>query len=357
MELLDLGVELEDGQSYPDVWAQKLVSRLEVLSAGIADTYDLLRRIPKNTKERSKSIRNGLSPNASIAKKSEAEKKLGPLNNSNDANAGIPREIAVICDAVNELVIKLSGSDMDSSETIGMLKLCAARLKSILLSSYSLKRWELDLHRAHYIFRQAARQLSMDQEKSSQDAVDVPKSLPYGRMADYICDRFEDTVEHILRGADTGYARHNFTIRKQSVRTNSRGVLRALITSPARKNVVASPILDKQDLMPAEEQRDAHLRNQTASKSVMVSAVTSLSSKTAANTALPKPVINLKSHIGEGKNKPAKASEELDVARQKGSTQAVAVRRLSGTRAATMSVYWQEIQNLSDRQRSEKKRV
>lgn len=357
MELLNLGVELEDGQSYPGVWGQKLVSQLEVLSAGIADTYELLRRIPKSIKERSKSIRNGLSPNASIAKRSEAEKKLVTFSNSNEANAGIPREIAVICDAVNELVIKLSGSDTDSSETIGMLKLCAARLKSILSSPYSLKRWELDLHRAHYIFRQAARQLSMDQEKSSQDPVDVPKSLPYGRMADYICDRFEDTVEHILQGADTGYARHNFTIRKQSVRTNSRGVLRALITSPARKNVVASPILDKQDLMPAEQQRDAHLQNQTASKSVMVSAVTSLSSNTAANTSLPKPAISLKSDIGKGKNKPTKVREAMDVARQKGFNQDVTARRLSGTRAATMSVYWQEIQNLSDRQRSEKKRV
>lgn len=330
MELLDLGVELEDGQSYPDVWAQRLVSQLEVLSAGVADTYELLRRIPKNIKERSKSIRNGFSPNASVAKRSEAEKKLVTFSNSNEANAGIPREIAVICDAVNELVIKLSGSDTEGSETIGMLKLCAARLKSILSSPYSLKRWELDLHRAHYVFRQAARQLSMDQEKNSQDPVDVPKSLPYRRMADYICDRFEDTVEHILQGADTGYARHNFTIRKQSVRTNSRGVLRALITSPARKNGAASPI---------------------------VSAVTSLSSNTAAKTPLPKPAISLKGDIGEGKNKPTKVRRGMDVARQTGFNQDLTARRLSGTRAATMSVYWQEIQNLSDRQRSEKKRV
>lgn len=360
MELLDLGVELDDGQSYPDVWAQKLVARLEVLSAGIADTYELLRRMPKNIKERTKSIKNVVSlvsPNASIAKRSEADKRLVTFNSSNDANAGIPREVAVICDAVNELVMKLCGSHMDSSETIGMLKLCAARLKSILSSPYSLKRWELELHRAHYIFRQAARQLSMDQEKDSQDTVDVPKNLPYGRMADYIGDRFEDTVEHILRGVDTGYARHNFTIKKQSVRSNSRGALRSLITSPARKNVVASPPSNKPHLMPAEEQQGENLLNQTGNQSTPVSAITSTSPSTVAKTVHPEPAVNLKSEIGEGQNKLIEIKEEQGVARQGRPTQEVAVRRPSGARAATMSVYWQEFQNLSDQQRSEKKRV
>jgi hypothetical protein len=357
MELLDLGVELEDGHSYPDVWAQKLVSRLEMLSAGIADAYELLHKIPKNIKEKNKSIKNVLSPNASTAKKSEAEKRLVTFNHANDANAGIPHEIAVICNAVNELVIKLGESDTDSSETIGMLKLCAARLKSMLSSSYSLKRWELELHRAHYIFRQAARQLATDQEKGGQDTVNVAKKLPYGRMADYIGDRFEDTVEHILQGVDTGYARHNFTIRKQSVRTNSRGVLRSLVTSPVRKNVVASNTFHKPDLIPAQGQRAAHLQNQTAGKSTPASAVTSPPASTAANTALPKSAINFENEIGESKNTRAEVKEELGVARQRRPTQDVNVRRSSDSRAATMTVYWQEIQSLSDQQRSGKKPV
>nr|WP_217345236.1 hypothetical protein [Noviherbaspirillum sp. L7-7A]MBV0879478.1 hypothetical protein [Noviherbaspirillum sp. L7-7A] len=356
MELLDLGVELEDGHSYPDVWAQKLVSRLEVLSAGIADAYELLGRIPKNSKEKGKSIKNVLSPDVSIAKRSEAEKRLVTFNSSNDANAGIPREIAVICDAVNELLMKLGRSDTGSSETIGMLKLCAARLKSILSSSYSLKRWELELHRAHYIFRQAARQLSIDQEKGSQDTVDVPKNLPYDRMTAYIGDRFEDTVEHILRGVDTGYARHNFTIRKQSVRTNSRGVLRSLITSPARKNGMASDTFNKTHLVPAEEGRGANVQNQTGNKSAPVSAITSPPASTGASTALSKAAINLESKIDEGKNRPARAKEERGVARQEGSTQDATARRQPGARAAVMGVYWREFQDLSQQQRVEKKR-
>ncbi len=100
-----------------------------------------------------------------------------------------------------------------------------------------------------------------------------------------------------------------------------------------------------------------NLQNQTGNKSTPVSAVISTSPSTVAKTAHPKPAVNLKSEIGEGQNKLVEIKEEQGVARQRRPTQDVAGRRPSGARAATMSVYWQEFQNLSDQQRSEKKRV
>lgn len=357
VELLNLGVKLEDGRSYPDVWAQKFVSRLEVLSAGIADAYELLPRIPMHTKERRRSIKNVLSQNASITRRDGAEKRIVTFNDSSDANAGLAREIAVICEAVNELVAKFSLSDPNNSETIRMFKLCAARLKSIQSLPYSLKRWELELHRAHYIFRQAARQLSIDYENASQDTANFPKNLPYTRIADYICDRFEDTVERMLREADSGYARHNFTIRKQSVRTPSRGVLRSPITTPVRKDVAVSHTFTQPDFAPVERQQAANLQNKTAVTSASVVAVISPPSNTVANAEPSKPGIGSKIKINDAENKTLKGNAERDGARQKRLTQDVTEQRQSGARAVTMSVYWQEIQNLSDQQRSEKKRV
>lgn len=279
------------------------------------------------------------------------------FNDSGDANAGLGREIAVICDAVNELVQKLSLSDPNNSETIRMFKLCAARLKSIQSLSYSLRRWELELHRAHYIFRQAARQLAIDYENASHGTSNFPKNVPYARMADYICDRFEDTVEHMLREADSGYARHNFTIRKQSVRTPSKGVLRSPITTPGRKDVAASHTFTKPNLVPAENQQVANFQNQTAGTSAPIATIISAPSNPVANAALAGPDIGSSTSLDDAENKTLKGNAERGGARPKRLAQDVTVRRQSGARAATMSVYWQEIQSLSDQQRSDKKRV
>lgn len=354
VEVLNIGVELEDGQSFPDIWRQKFVSRLEVLSAGIAEAYALMPPTPTHTKERSKSIKNVLSPNAAIVKKSEAENKVGAFNEPSHTNAELAREIGVLCNAVNELVEKLNNPNADNVETIGMLKLCAARLKSILSLSYSLKRWELDLHRAHYIFRQAARQLSIAQEMADQNVASSPKILPYGRMADYICDRFEDTMALILMKTDPGYARHNFTVKKRSGRIPSQGILRSPVNSPVQKNVTFGHPISKPSLTPADRRPGATLLNQTMGTSGAVAAITSLSPVIVAGSKLANPTASSTSGMADPAIKATESSAGPSGNREKRSAQQAAVRRHSVVRAATMSVYWEEIQKLSEQQRSDK---
>lgn len=357
VEVLNIGVDLEDGQSYPDIWRQKFVSRLEMLSAGIADAYELIPRTPTHVKARSKSIKHVLSANASIPRRSEAEKKVGVPNEPSYTNVELAREIGVICDAVNELVRKLSNSNPDDGATIGMLKLCAARLKSILSLSYSPKRWELDLHRAHYIFRQAARQLSIAQEIANQDAASSPANWPYNRMADYVCDRFEDTMALILIKTDAGYARHNFTVKKKSGRIPSQGVLRSPVNSPTRKGMAVSQAIHNPGLTPVDKRPGANLPHQTAETSGPVAAVISLSSKIAANHKLDNPDTSPRAGKGDATNDATERATGLGTILQKRMTQEATARRYSGARAATMSVYWQEIQELSEQQRSDKRDV
>lgn len=357
VEVLNIGADLEDGESYPDVWRQMLVSRLEMLSAGIADAYKLIPRSPTHVNEKSKSIKNILSPNASIAKRSEAEKKAGFSNEPSYTNVELAREIGVICDAVNELVKKLSNSNTDDGATIGMLKLCAARLKGILSLPYSPKRWELDLHRAHYIFRQAARQLSITQEMADQDRPGSPASLPYDRMADYICDRFEDTIARVLIKTDSGYARHNFTVRKKSGRIHSQGVLRSPVNSPVRKGMADSQTIQKPGLTSVDKQLGANLSHRTTQPSGSVAAVISPRSKIVANSKLVNPDASANAGKGDATNEATPGTTGLGTIRQERLTQQVTTGRQSGARAATMSVHWQELQKLSEQQRSDKRNV
>ena len=357
VQVLDLGVELDDGRSYAEVWAQKLVSRLEILSAGIADAYELLPRTLTRGTDRSKSIEDALSSNASILKRSEGEKRVGIFNESSDATTELAREIKVICDAVNDLIRKLGESDQYSTEIIGMFKLCAARLKGILSSSYSLKRWELELHRAHYFFRQAARPLSTMPEMANQSKPVSPGNRPYGRMADYIADRFEDTMGLVLKKADPGYARHNFISRKQSGPIPSARVLQSsAIIAPGLKT---TPIVHKTtqpSLISSSGQQDTKIKSQTVTTPISAAAVASplsidtASVKQAASGAQSK----------AGKNEPENERADVDakpgiVVQNASTSEKAPAPRRANVRAATMSVQWQEIQTLSQQQRSDKK--
>jgi hypothetical protein len=359
VELLNISVDLEDGQSYPDIWRQKFGSRLELLSAGIADAYQLMPRTPTPFKEKSKSIKNVLSQNASILKRSGAEKRVAVFSEPAYTNVELAREIGVIGNAVNDLAKKLNNSNVDHAATIGMLKLCAARLKSILLLSYSLKRWELDLHRAHYIFRQAARQLSIAQETAGQGTAMSPASLPYERMADYICDRFEDTMALILIKTDSGYARHNFTVKKKSGRIPSQGVLRSPVNSPVRKNMAVRQTIQQPSLRPVDKRPGGNLRYQTTETlgSVAFSAIHSAPSNISVDFKLANPDTSSKADKGGPKNDVTEGATGSGTIRQKRLTQQVVARRQSGARAATMGMYWQEIQKLSEQQRSDKSYV
>ncbi|HEX8883977.1 MAG TPA: hypothetical protein VF797_05770 [Noviherbaspirillum sp.] len=352
VEVLDLGVELEDGRSYAEVWAQKLVSRLEILSAGIADAHELLPRTLTRSNDRSKSIKNVLSPNASLLKRSEGEKRVGIFNESSDATTELAREIKVICEAVNELIHKLSESDQYSTEIIGMFKLCAARLKGVLSSSYSLKRWELELHRAHYFFRQAARPLSTMPEMANQSTPISPGSRPYGRMADYIADRFEDTMGLVLKKADPGYARHNFISRKQSGPIPSARVLRSPVSTPVQKTTLVGYKATQPSLTSSPKQQGKEIKRQTTTPPISLAAVTSPLSINAVSVGHAEPRVQSKT----GKDKPADMDAKPGSVRQNvvKSENAPAPRR-TNVRAATMSVQWQELQALSQQQRSDKK--
>ncbi len=356
VEVLDLGVELEDGRSYAKVWAQKFVSRLEILSAGIADAHELLPRTLTNGYDRSKSIKNVLSPNVSILRKSEGEKRVGIFNESSDATAELAREIKVICDAVNELVRTLSESDQYSADMIGMFKLCAARLKGILSSSYSLKKWELELHRAHYFFRQAARPLSTMQEMVDQSKASSPGNRPYGRMADYIADRFEDTMGLVLKKADPGYARHNFISRKQSGPIPSARVLRSPVNTPVLKKALVDHKATQPSLTSSPKQPDTEIKRQTTAPPISVDAVTSPLSINAGSGGYAGPGARSKT----GKDEPANKQAGIDakpggVRQNKVTSKNAPAPRQASVRAATMSVQWQELQALSQQQRSDKK--
>lgn len=357
VEVLNLGVELEDGRSYADVWAQKFVSQLELLSAGIADTYELLPRFSTRTKQRSKSIKNALSANVSIARRSEGEKKIGIFSESTDSGTELAREIKVICDAVNALIQKLSESDQDSAETVGMLKLCAARL-SVILSSYSMKKWELELHRAHFVFRQAARRLSMAQEMATQDKASSSGNLPYGRMADYIADRFEDTVANVLKKADSGYARHNFIIRKQSGRIPSQAVMRSPVNAPLPENATTGQRFAKPRLASPKMRQDTDIAHQTIRTPVSVAAVRPPLSNTVVVLKRDNLGIRSEDFANGPTNKQADVNTGPGSIRQKRLTREYApVPRKSSARAATMSVHWGELDTLSRRQQSDKKNV
>lgn len=357
VEVLDLGVELEDGRSYGEVWSRKFVSRLEILSAGIADAHELLPRTLTRGTDRSKSIKNVLSPNVSLLKKSEGEKRVGIFNESSDTTTELAREIKVICDAVNELVRKLSESDQYSAETIGMFKLCAARLKGILSSSCSLKRWELELHRAHYFFRQAARPLSTMQEMANQSKASSPGNWPYGRMADYIADRFEDTMGLILKKADPGYARHNFISRKQSGSIPSARVLRSpAINAPGLKTTPIGHKTTQPSLICSSEQQDTKIKRQTVTTPISAAAVASPLSIDSVSVRQADSGAQSKAGKDEPANERANVHAKPGSVVQNASTskKAPAPRR-ANVRAATMSVQWQELQTLSQQQRSDKK--
>jgi hypothetical protein len=352
VEVLNIGVELEDGQAYPDIWRQKFVPGLEALSAGIADAYELMLQTPTNNNKRSKSIKNVLSSSASIARRSEAAKKAGVSNEPSYTNVELAREIGVICNAVNELVKKLSNSNEGNATTTGMLKLCAARLKGILSLSYSPKKWELDLHRAHYIFRQAARQLSITQEMANQDTPGSPANLPYDRMADYIGDRFEDTIARILVKTDPGYARHNFTVKKKSGRIPSPGILRSPVNSPVRKGMAVSPTIRERGPTSVDKRPRANLLNRATGASGPV-AIISSPSKIVAKPKLDSPDTSPIAGRGDVAHETTESPRGPGATRQNRLTQQVPIRRQSGARAARMTVHWQELQKLSEQQRSD----
>jgi hypothetical protein len=356
VEVLDLGVELEDGRSYAEVWARKFVSRLEILSAGIADAHELLPRTLIRANDRSKSIKNVLSPNVSLLKKSEGGKRVGIFNESSDANTELAREIKVICEAVDELVHKLSESDQYGTEMLGMFKLCAARLKGILSSSYSLKRWEVELHRAHYFFRQAARPLSTMQEMANQSKPSSPGNRPYGRMADYIADRFEDTMGLVLKKADPGYARHNFISRKQSGPIPSARVLRSPVNTPVLKTTLVGYTAAQPSLTSSLKKPDAELKRQSTTPPLSAAAATSPLSINAVSVGHADSGAKSRAGKDEPVNKRADVDAKLGGVGQNASTSknAPALRQAS-VRAATMSVQWQELQTLSQQQRSDKK--
>lgn len=356
VEVLDLGVELEDGRSYAEVWAQKLVSPLEILSAGIADAHELLPRTLTRDNDRNKSIKNVLPPNASILKRSEGEKRIGIFDESSDATTEFAREIKVICEAVNELVHKLSESDQYSTEMIGMFKLCAARLKGILSSSYSLKRWEVELHRAHYFFRQAARPLSTMQEMANQSKPISPGNRPYGRMADYIADRFEDTMDLVLKKADRGYARHNFISRKQSGYLPPARVLRSPVSAPVSKTMLVGYKATQPSLISSPKQPDKETKRHITTPPISLAAATSPLPINAINVGHAEPGAQSKAGKDNPANKPADIDAKPGGVRQNvvNSRNAVAPRQTS-VRAAKMSVQWQELQAVSQQQRSDKK--
>lgn len=366
VEVLNLGVELEDKHSYLDGKTRKLVSGLEMLSAGIADAYELLPRTLVRDKERSKSIKNVLSPNGSILKKSEGGKKIGIFNERSSANAELAREIEVICDAVSELIHKLSKSDQNSSETIesdqnssemiGMFKLCAARLNRILSLPYSLKRWELELHRAHHFFRQAARPLSTMQVIANQGNASSSGNLPYGRMANYIDVSFDDTMHLLLKKADPGYARHNFTGRKQSGPIPSARVLRSPVKTPVPGNTTVGNKSVQPRLMPSTTQTDTDSKHGGTGRPLSRAAVISPSSTQVISSRRIDADVDTKAGKDDSRNKRANNDTRPDVIRQKASTREDApAPRHSVARAATMSVHWQELQTLSEQQRSDKK--
>ena len=350
-EVLNLGFELADGQSYADVWAQKFVSQLELLSAGIADAYELLPQLSTRTKQRSKSIKNALSANVSIARRSEGDKKIAIFSESSDSGTELVREIKVICDAVNALIQKLSESDQDISETIGMFKLCAARLNFMLSLPCSTKKWELELHRAHFVFRQAARGLSMAQEMATHGKASSSRNLPYGRMADYIADRFEDTVANVLKKADSGYARHNFIIRKQSGRIPSQAVLRLPLNAPLSENATTGQRSTKPRLTLPKMRQDTDSAHQTTRTPVSVAAVRPPLS----NTVVVLKRDNLGVRSEDFANTPTNKQPDVNTGpgsiRQKRLTREYApVPGKSIVRAATMSVHWDELDTLSRRQ-------
>jgi len=354
VEVINIGVDLEDGQSYPAILRKKFVSHVEMLSAGIADAYKLMPQTPTHVNGRSKSIKNAHSPDASITRRSEAEKKVGVFSEPSYTNVELAREIGVICEAVNELVKKLSNSHLDHSATIGMLKLCAARLKSILSLSYSLKRWELDLHRAHYIFRQAARHLSIDQEMVNQGTPISPANLPYDRMADYICDRFDDTIARVLIKTDSGYARHNFTVRKKSGRIPSQRVLRSPVNSPVRREIAVSQPIHERSPTSVDKRPGTKLLDRTTETPGSMVAIISPPSQIVVSSKLANPNTRVNAGKGDVTNEATKGAPGSGTIGQKRLTQQVTIRRQSGARAATMSVQWQELQKLSEQQRSNK---
>lgn len=330
MEVLNLGAELEGDASYSEYWRQKLLSKIEVLSAGIADAYELLSRVPARIGKRSKTIRNNLPSEASTARKGDGERQIRAPDDLHQTKAGLAHEVAVISQAVSALAEKVGTSHPDQSEAIGMLKLCAARLKSILSLSYSLKKWELELHRTHYIFRQAARRLPTAQPVDEQDKAVSPVSLPYGRMADYICDRFEDTIDRVFKESDSGYARHNFTVRKQSMPIASKGRLRPPITSLVVKHLAGSPLSAKPGLTSTETERAAHPTRQ---------AVECTDADTGSNTAK-----------GHSTSMQLGGNTGRDSVRERRLTRDARAQPQPGVRAVKMSVHWAEIQKMSEQQ-------